>query len=734
MKNLFKYYKRFIRFAIALMFFSFFLDGSVVAQISSIKGKVIDEGNNPVPGVNVIVIGTNFGASTNNSGEYEIKNIPSGTYSLEFSAIGFEKIRMDNIIIEDSEITIDVTMKLSIIQSEEVIVTAGKYQQKKSDLPVSAEIISGKEFTERNFSNLEDAIRYVPGVTMTEDQVSIRGSSGYGRGTGARALLAVDGLPFYTGDSGEIVWEMLPVTEFQRIEIIKGAASSLYGSAAIGGVINAITREISEKPLTIFNGFYGFYDKPYYSEWDWSGQVRPFNGITLSHSNRFGNFGFNVSLSRLEEQSYKQDDDFKKYIGFLKIVYNFTPVSSFTFVANTFNKKAGQFLYWKNSRNALIPPDQNTADRIETNRYLFGLIYKSVLDNDMILNLKTNYYRNYFKDNEVIPNESTSHLYRSEAQLTSNLNESIVLTSGLEGSYSVVKSSLFGNPDAFSIGAYAVADISFIFPLIASIGLRYDYSKLDTLNGSGAISPKLGFNYKLSKEFVIRTSIGTGFRAASIAEAFTSTSTSGITVKPNPNIKSERNITFEIGANYTPLQMMNIDFAVFQNEYYDMIEPGIDPNDGLVFFSNVLRARIQGLEASTVFYLLQNELSLNFNYSYLWARDLETGEALRYRPRHILYAGADFKKWNFDLGVNFRFTSKVEEIDQELVDLGIVVDGDLRVPVFTTDIKLSYNFSELGLPLNFYINIKNILNYNYVELIGNIRPIRNYSFGLNLAI
>ncbi len=705
-----------------------------MAQISSIKGRVSDSGKNPVPGVNVIVIGTNFGASTNNSGEYEIKNIPEGTYTLEFSAIGFEKIRIDEIILKDSEITINVTMKLSIIQSDEVIVTAGKYQQKKSDLPVSAEIISGREFTERNFSNLEDAIRYVPGVTMTEDQVSIRGSSGYGRGTGARALLAIDGLPFYTGDTGEIVWEMLPVTEFQRIEIIKGAASSLYGSAAIGGVINAITRDISAKPLTIFNGFYGFYDKPHYNEWDWSRKVRPFNGITLSHSNRFGKFGFNLSLTRLEEQSYKQDDDFKKYIGFLKTVYNFTPVSSLTFVANTFNKKAGQFLYWKNSRNALVPPDQNTADRIETNRYLFGLIYQSVLDNDMILNLKTNYYRNHFKDNEVISNESTSHLYRSEAQLTVNLNESIVLTSGLEGSYSVVKSSLFGKPDAFSIGAYSVADISFNFPLITSIGLRYDYSKLDTLNGSGAISPKLGLNYKLSKEFVIRSSIGTGFRAASIAEAFTSTSTSGITVKPNPNIKSERNITFEIGANYTLLQMMNIDFAVFQNEYFDMIEPGIDPNDGLVFFSNVLRARIQGLETSTIFYLFQNELSLNFNYSYLWARDLETGKALRYRPRHILYAGAEFKKWSFDFGINFRFTSKVEEIDEELVDLGIVVDGDLRVPVYTTDIKLGYNFSELGLPLNFYINVKNIFNYNYVELIGNIRQIRNYSFGLNLAI
>ncbi len=180
--------------------------------------------------------------------------------------------------------------------------------------------------------------------------------------------------------------------------------------------------------------------------------------------------------------------------------------------------------------------------------------------------------------------------------------------------------------------------------------------------------------------------------------------------------------------------MLNIDVAVFQNEYYDMIEPGVDPTDGLVFFSNLVRARIQGGEAGVILDLIPSELSFSFNYTYLWARDLETGEALRYRPRHIFYSGVDFRKWNFDFGINFRYTSRVEEIDDELVDLGIVVDGDLRVPVYTTDINLGYNFITYGLPMNIYLNVKNIFNYNYVELIGNIRKIRNYSFGVNLAI
>jgi len=350
------------------------------------------------------------------------------------------------------------------------------------------------------------------------------------------------------------------------------------------------------------------------------------------------------------------------------------------------------------------------------------------------MNIKTSYYRNYFKDNAEIPNESTSNLFRGEVQLNSNITDFLVLTGGVEGTFSEVKSSLFGNPDAFSLGVYAVGDITIDSPLIASLGVRYDYSKLDSLKGSGAISPKLGLNYKLTKELILRSSLGTGFRAPTIAEAFTSTATGGITVKPNPNIKSEYNLTFEFGVNYTPTSFVNIDVAVFQNEYYDMIEPGIDPADGLVFFSNLVRARIQGLEASTLFYLLPNELSLSFNYTYLWARDLETGTALRYRPRNIFYSGLDFRKWNFDFGINFRYTSRVEEIDDELVDLGIVVDGDLRVPVYTTDVRLGYNFIAYHLPLNIYLNIKNLFNYNYVELIGNLRNIRNYSVGANFAL
>jgi len=727
-----KYYSILKSFVILLTLLIFF-SRSILSQTFSIKGRVVDEQSIPLPGVNVVLINTNYGAATDEAGNYEVSNLPAGNYTIEYSEMGYEKVRKENLVIQDKSLTIDIVLVEAAIETEEIIVTASKYEQKKSDLTVSSEVIHSEDFENRNFSNLEDAIRFVPGVTMTDDQISIRGSSGYSRGTGARALIAIDGLPFYTGDTGEIVWEMIPVTELSRVEIIKGASSSMYGSAAIGGVLNCITRNISEKPLTIINGFYGMYDRPYYDEWDWSEERRPFNGLTLAHSQQIDKLGFNISFTRLEDASYREDDDFKKYIGFLKTVFNFTPVSSLTFIANTFNKRAGNFLYWKNSQNALIPPDRNEGDEIETDRYLFGLIYSSLITDNLLLNLRGSYYRNYFVDNEVPANESTSNLYRGEIQLHSTVNRFVSLTGGVEGITSTVRSSLFGNPHSFQTGVYLLSDINFNFPLIASIGVRYDYSKLDTLNGTGAISPKLGLNYKLTGDLVLRSAFGIGFRAPSIAEAFTSTSTAGITVKPNPNIQPEHNYTFEVGFNYNYSTLFNLDVAVFFSNYKDLIEPVIDPADGFAYFNNVLEAQINGVEAGLIIFILPEVLDLNVNYTYLLAEDVVTGKALRYRPKNILYAGLTFNKWNFQFGINFRYISKVEEVDEELVDLGIVVDGDLRVPTYTTDLNFGYSFVSLDLPLSLYLNVKNIFNYNYVELIGNIRPIRNFAFGFNLA-
>jgi len=701
-----------------LSFFPFLL----FAQTYSISGRVSDKNNAALIGVNIVLTDGSSGTAADNTGHYSFNNLKPGEYKLRFSFIGYRS-ESRKVIISDKDVVLNIVLTEEAVEAGQVIITGGKYEQNISELPVSASVMPADVLERKNFTNLEDAVRYLPGVNMTDDQLSIRGSSGYGRGAGTRVLLAIDGLPFYTGDTGQIIWESIPVTDIERIEVIKGASSSLYGSGAIGGVINIITKKVSDKPVTYIKALAGGFDRPKYKEWDWSGGYRYFNGQVISHSNSAGDFRFTASLTRLEDESYRQSSFYHRYLGYFKGNYSFSPTSTLNFIFNSMNQRNGSFIYWKDSRNALVPPDADQGERIKSNRYMAGIDYKNIISKDFSLNIKAGYYRTYWEDQTESANNSAANVYRGEIQSTLSLNSGIVLVSGVEASLSDVKSNLFSNPASGSFGVYTQADMHFNIPLFVSAGARFDYNKLDTLNAFSDFSPKLGVSYSLSDNLKIRGSIGTGFRAPSLAETFTSTYSSGITVKPNPNLKPETNTSFELGFNWNIFSSADLDAVVFQNEFYDYIEPGVD-TDGKITFNNVVRARIQGYELNPVFHIIPG-LDFTMNYTYLWARDIEKKKALKYRPRHIASASVTYLFDSFETGADFRYWSRVEEIDDELVSLGLVPDGELRDKVYVLDLRAGYDFSELRLPLKLTLTADNILNYYYVELVGNLAPIRN---------
>lgn len=725
---------KFLLFIFILILIIISIPKLALGQQFRIYGTVKETSGTPLAGANVILIGTELGSATNEDGYYEIKNLDTGLYSLEVSMIGYATEKILDLRILDESVNINIFLEKAVIQSEQVIVTANKYEQDILELPVSVEVIPAEKLLKKNFTNLEDAMRYVPGVNMTSWQISIRGSSGYSRGAGTRVLLAYDGIPFYTGDTGEIIWESIPVTQLERIEVIKGASSSLYGSAAIGGVVNVITKKIPETPTTYFRSGIGFWDKPHYEEWRWADNTRIFNNLTLAHSRKIGELGISASVSRIEDMSYKQSGFYHRYIGYLKAEYDFSEASSASIFFNSLNQKSGNFLYWKDSRNALVPPDEDQGQTVTTNRQMFGLLFKQLVNEKFFINFRGSYYRSDWKDQTESANSAVTDLFRGEVQLNNSLSDRLFLVSGFETSFSAVSSDIFGNPTSLSFGAYSQAEVRFDFPLIATVGLRYDFSKIDTLQSSDALSPKLGLNYKVNEDLIFRSSFAFGFRAPTLAETFTSTSASGITIKPNPNLKPESNFTFELGASYKLIKSLTFDAAVFQNEFYDFIEPGVDRSDGLIFFDNVVRARIQGAELNCNLKLLDEKFSLSLSHTYLWSRDLEMKKSLKYRPKNLSLASIDYSLSDVLLGVDFRYWSRIEEIDTELIDLGLVPEGENRVAVYVLDFRAAYSFTNIGLPLRINFNANNIFNYNYVELIGNLAPIRNYAFSLELIL
>ncbi len=363
---------------------------------------------------------------------------------------------------------------------------------------------------------------------------------------------------------------------------------------------------------------------------------------------------------------------------------------------------------------------------------MLGLIYKNIVSDDFYYEARGSYYYTNWDDGSQADNNSTTNLFRGELQTTIKPFEEAVLVSGVEASTADVRSNIFGNPSSNSFGIYSQIDYNLSKLWKGTLGLRFDYTKIDSLKSNSAVSPKVGLNFKPAADVILRAFAGTGFRAPTLAEAFTSTTSNGVTIKPNPNLKPENSFNVEIGTNYKLNQNIDLDASIFQNELYDFIEAGVDAYDGKITFNNVTRARIQGLEVISTFSLLSNQLNISLSYNYLWTRDLNKNTFLKYRPRHSALAKADYKIGQFEFGSSFRYSSRVEQIDEELINLGIVKDGELRVAIYVLDFNAAYNFSSL--PFKLYLNLKNALNYNYVELIGNLETPRNISLSLEMNL
>ena len=170
-----------------------------------------------------------------------------------------------------------------------IVVSGSKYAKNIAEETVSMEVVKPSFIEKNNFTALDEALNKVPGVDVVDGQANIRGGGGWSYGAGSRVLVMIDDMPLITADAGDVKWDFLPIENCEQVEILKGAASSLYGSSAMNGVIHFRTAYAKSKPKTHIS---------YYSGWDgdapipaaqWWGQTAPvFTGINFFHSEFIG--------------------------------------------------------------------------------------------------------------------------------------------------------------------------------------------------------------------------------------------------------------------------------------------------------------------------------------------------------------------------------------------------------------------------------------------------------------
>jgi outer membrane receptor for ferrienterochelin and colicins len=234
-----------------------------MAQTANISGKIISEGK-PVEFANVSMVGTSIGAATDTSGVYKIKNINEGDYVISVSCIGFNKMEKTISIKDGEKITLnfDLTNFRSILN--ELVVTGTMKEVSRLESPVPVEVYTYTYFKKNPTPNVYEALQNVNGVRpQLNCNVCNTGDIHINGLEGPYTMVLIDGMPIVSSLSTVYGLSGIPNSLIERIEVVKGPASSLYGSEAVGGLINIITKKPQNAPLIsadVFGTSWGEYN------------------------------------------------------------------------------------------------------------------------------------------------------------------------------------------------------------------------------------------------------------------------------------------------------------------------------------------------------------------------------------------------------------------------------------------------------------------------------------------
>lgn len=700
-------------------------------------GTVVDaQTGETLPGANVVVLGTVLGASSDEDGAFRIAGLRPGTYAVRALMLGYgSETRTGVVLPEGGQVTVRFALSESAVEIAPIVVTASKRRQAAQEAPVSVSTMDAAEVEARDAASLDGVLKHSPGVEFREAEIGIRGSTGYTYGAGSRVLFLVDGNPAITGDTGGINWDALPPSQIESVEIVKGAGSALYGSNALGGVINVITRAPSQAPETRIRTSVGAYSEPYYPQWDWSDHRRTFYGIDLSHSRRLGRTGVLVDGGRKVSDGYSQNGQYERHNASAKVRVDVSAKTKLDVSSRWAEELRGEAVQWKSQNEALAVSEAVLGDEVYSKKLSTHVTLSHAAAADRAYTLKAysygTHWTNHLKDSR---DYSRARRLGGETRMEWLASGRHSLTLGTEAAHDRVDSRFFGNHRTVDLAGFVQDEIGTLKHVMCTVGARYDLHRVDDHGVKHQASPKLGVVYHPTERTSLRGSAGSGFRAPSVAEQFTQTTISGYEVLPNPDLDAEHGWSLEMAVNQVLGAHAWLDVALFQSDYWDMIEADAVTVDGKMAFqfNNVTRARIRGIETGLKFAALGRLISGSLGYTYVYPRAgriahprefrllevlqrLEDDEPLAYRSRHRLAASLSLRYRAFTVGGDFRYASRVERVK--------VYPNEDRVAQYVVDANCGVEAGRFRV----LAKVENLLQYNYTEVERTLAPIRSFT-------
>ena len=587
------------------------------------------------------------------------------------------------------------------VELGQVVVTATRTEIEISDVPQSLSVITKDEIMNSPDRTIPEVIQRAAGVLITNNgpigsltSANIRGSEA------GQVLIMIDGRRINDAQNAQFDLSNLPLTkdEIERIEVLRGGASALYGADAMGGVINIITKAPTQEPYARVSSSFGRFGTQEYS---------------LSHRWKPGPLGYSLFASRTRSDGYRPNSDYDSWVLGGELYYDLPWKGELKVSARNTQKEIGV-----PGTITFSDPD----DRQKDNLTQLDLNYRDKIGSAVTLNFRgwQNIYRQTYDPGTQGPNFGPSFLHKNYAtggdlQVNSAIGNAHLLTGGLEAIEDRVNSTATGVHQATRGALYLQDEIEVARPLTATLGLRYDYHS----TYQDQINPRAGLLLRLPGEFRIRASVARSYRAPTFndlywpADAF---------VAGNPNLQPEKAWSYELGGEKKFGDLAVFKVAGFYRDVTDLIRwaPGTD----FVWRpTNVQTAHIWGGETELIFYPWKG-LTIPLNYSYLDPRDESTGEPITNKPKHIINAGVDYVT---PLGLK-------SSLKGRYVQYYVNNTSTLNRDYFVLDARLGYEFKIYqSFKGEGFISLTNILNRDYQINEGFPMPPQSLNGGVSIA-
>ena len=524
-----------------------------------------------------------------------------------------------------------------------VVVTATRTKHSLGDVSAAVSVVTRKELDQISAQNVLDVLRTMSGVTVDSDRSSFGSSTynkviirGMGGNTQGRVLVLVDGMPAMPAGTNIFEWNSINLDAVERIEVVRGPSSALYGSSAMGGVINIITRTPPK------DGFTATLDTKYgsYNTWDSSlyhaGAVGKFNySLSGSYLTSYGFNGIPEHSSKPgsnQKPGYNDDGTgVRNVTGAARVGYRFDDTADITLSADlASNLRTGQYNFDDDYR---LYEYHKTGFGLRLHKD-FGVVDSSLAfradflhtDYDSIGGTASSGYRVDY----VSPTRQEQ--YTLDQQNTFALGEHQLVTVGVAASYGRSDQSLDYSPlstykdrvrekggSQYTLAGYIQDEISLFNNSVQIIpGLRYDVIGTDGYDEDSTnktrdwrknygmevdsrLTPKLGLRVNpWDGLLVFRANYGEAFRSASLDERFGEYAYGSTLYKGSPDLKPELSRTLDAGFDFSPLKELTFGvtgYITWAEDYIASIKD--DTKTGDYFISqkqNIDSVQITGLE------------------------------------------------------------------------------------------------------------------------------------------